>query len=94
MTTPQTTRSEIKTSKASMYLDRMCRHFAHKVEVERSESEACIKFSIGRCQLVAQSSCLLVTCFSPDPNQLAELKDVVKSHFDRFAQKDSLILHW
>lgn len=84
----------IKTQKASAYLIKLCRHFSHKVETKWDEASGEIQFSIGDCFLKADESALSVLCESPDDEQLEELMEVVKSHFDRFAIKDQLTISW
>lgn len=84
----------VETRDPAKYIARLCRHFSHKLETQCTDTQGRIEFSIGRCLLQAEPHGLSVLCESPDNEQLLELMEVIKAHFDRFAAKDSLVLHW
>ena len=84
----------ITTNQSSKYINRLCRHFSHKVDAEWEDDHGVIYFSIGRCGLSAEDAGLRIRCDAPDNEQLEELMEVVKSHFDRFAAQDGLELTW
>lgn len=84
----------VETRDPEKYISRLCRHFSHKLEVEWTDAQGRIEFSIGRCLLRVEPQGLGVLCEAPDNDQLLELMEVVKAHFDRFAEKDNVKLHW
>lgn len=84
----------VETRDPAKYISRLCRHFSHKLETEWTDAQGRIEFSIGRCLLHAEPHGLAVLCEAPDNDQLLELMDVVKAHFDRFAAKENLVLRW
>ncbi|ARU54634.1 2,4-dihydroxyhept-2-ene-1,7-dioic acid aldolase [Oleiphilus messinensis] len=84
----------VATSLPAKYINRMCRHFSHKVDAEWGDDRGVIVFSIGKCLLEVDEGGLRVQCDAPDDEQLEELMEVVKSHFDRFAAQDGLELTW
>lgn len=102
MTKPLEATVCISTPKATGYLNTLCRHFSHKVAVthnvrgeqEQAEGRGLIEFSIGQCELKSTANRLDIRCEAPDMDQLTELKEVIKSHFDRFAQKEALVISW
>ncbi|WP_157953689.1 DUF2218 domain-containing protein [Oceanimonas marisflavi] len=84
----------INTLEGSKYLRHLCKHFNHKVEARWTDNQGEIEFDIGRCTLAADSEALHIHCRAEDEIQLEELKDVIKSHFDRFARREHHVLHW
>jgi len=85
----------VATSRPGVYINRLCRHFAHKVNAKWDTESGYIIFSIGRCLLNTDLKGLQIRCEAPDDQQLQELMGVIKSHFDRFAVKeDQLQLQW
>ena len=86
--------ANIKTHDAERYLRMLCKHFAHKVPAESNESTGWIAFAMGRCELKADSNSLEVICFAENRSDLDEVAETMKSHFDRFAQKQQLQLLW
>ena len=45
--------AEITTERASIYLQQLCKHFAHKLAVEFTPEQGVIPFSMGTCRLEA-----------------------------------------
>ena len=43
--------AEITTERASIYLQQLCKHFAHRLAVEFTPEQGTIPFSIGTCRL-------------------------------------------
>ena len=86
--------ASVPTQAASLHLKKLCKHFQHKVEVRFTDTEGQIDFKIGRCDLVATPDALQVQCSAPTPDELADVMDTIKRHFDRFAEKEGLVLEW
>ncbi|OIN10442.1 DUF2218 domain-containing protein [Oceanisphaera psychrotolerans] len=84
----------INTGDGSKYLRHLCKHFNHKVEASWTDSEGEIHFDIGRCTLAANADTLSIHCCAEDEARLEELKEVIKSHFDRFARREHHVLDW
>ena len=76
------------------YPGRLCKHFAHKIPVSFDERQGRIEFDFGLTLLQAQDDGLRLTVQSPDQEQLDKLKQVVASHFERFAWREALDLDW
>lgn len=93
-TVMQTIETRICTERSTFYINLMSRHFSHKIDAQWDDNESHMPFSIGQCVLKNEGDKLHIACQASDVEQLTQLMDVIKSHFDRFAYKDSLILHW
>jgi len=50
--------ARITTEQASIYLQQLCKHFAHRLLVEFTPERGQITFSIGTCRLTADSGVL------------------------------------
>ena len=84
----------IKTQKASGYLQQLCKHFCHKIEVKFNGQAGWIEFAFGRAELRADESVLTMVANSQNPENLDKLKKVLASHLERFAFRESLKIKW
>lgn len=80
--------------KASRYLQRLCKHFGHKVEVEFDERKGHIALSMGACDLEAVDSDLMMRASAENVWGLARLEHVVESHLERFAFRKEPKITW
>jgi uncharacterized protein len=86
--------AEIATASASRYLQRLCKHFAHKLPVEFDPNAGKISFPIGDCDLAADGEKLSIDLTAPEAEQMPQLKDVVIRHLERFAFREELAVVW
>lgn len=86
--------ADIATGHASRYLQQLCKHFAHKVDVTFDEKAGSVRFSIGHCRLSAQDDLLRLSLDAPDAEALLQLQDVVERHLVRFAFREDLSIEW
>lgn len=91
MTSSTTT---IPTEHAGKYLQQLCKHFAHKLDVTFDEHAGSITFSIGQCRLKTEDGALRIDLTAPDTENLEQLKDVVIRHLVRFAFREELSPTW
>ena len=89
-----TATSHVPTTTPGRYIGRLCKHFAHKIPVSFDEQQGRIEFAFGVALLQAENDDLRLTVQSPDQEQLDTLKQVVASHFERFAWQEALSLDW
>lgn len=86
--------ARIDTDRASIYLQQLCKHFAHKLPVEFTPETGSIKFSIGTCRLEAKDRVLTLSAEAADDGNLAQLQSVVDRHLLRFAFRDPPKIEW
>ena len=86
--------ARITTERASIYLQQICKHFAHKLPVEFTPERGQITFSIGTCRLAADSGVLAPQAEAADDAQLEQLQGVVVKHLLRFAFRDPPAIVW
>jgi hypothetical protein len=94
-TTAQTT-ATITTANARRYLGQFCKHFAHKLPVEHTETSTTgqVTFAIGTVTLDATETTLRLSLTTPTPDQLPTLQDVVARHLIRFAFREPITIDW
>jgi uncharacterized protein len=86
--------AHLTTERASIYLQQLCKHFAHKLPVEFTPEAGRITFKIGTCRLAASDDELMLTAEAEDDGRLVELQDVVVRHLIRFAFRDPPTIVW
>ena len=84
----------IKTQKASGYLQQLCKHFSHKIEVKFDGQDGWIEFAFGRAELRADENVLTMVANSQNSENLDKLKKVLASRLERFAFRESLKIKW
>lgn len=84
------------TPKASQYLQQLCKHFAHKVEVEFDTHKGRVAFGSSVADLTASDDCLTISITlsedTPRPealsDALSDAHDVIDRHLARFAFRE------
>ncbi len=84
----------VSTATPARYIGRLCKHFAHKIPVSFDERQGRIEFPFGLALLTAEDDGLRLRVEAADPEQLGRLREVVASHFERFAWREALVLDW
>lgn len=89
----------VPTPNASRYIQQLCKHWSHNLEVAFTAEEGTITFPKDArgadypgdavVTLTAQDSVLDVRVKASAPEQLENLKGVVASHLDRFAFREA-----
>ncbi|CBV44037.1 DUF2218 domain-containing protein [Halomonas elongata] len=87
-------RAEIVTDSGEKLINRLCKHWSHKLEVEQEGDEGRITFDNGSCLLRAEEGKLKVAVESLDEEGLDRLEGVVASHLERMSGKESLDIIW
>ncbi|WP_330960570.1 DUF2218 domain-containing protein [Photobacterium sp. 53610] len=86
--------THIQTPDGSKYLRHLCKHFNHKVDAEWDERQGKVFFAMGTCEFRATESMLTVECQAASDEALEVVKEIVKTHFDRFARREAVELAW
>jgi hypothetical protein len=83
-----------KSDKASRYLQQLCKHFGHKVDVVFGQRQGRVTLPMGICDLEAADDNLVMRVSAENAEDLARLEQVVGSHLERFAFRDDPKLTW
>ncbi len=91
---PSTAKAEVRTDKASRYLQQLCKHFAHRCEVAFDAQSGSITLPLGVCSLEAGEGVLRLAVTAGDAAQRDQLEDVIARHLLRFAFREELEVVW
>ena len=87
-------RAEMVTPSAERLINRLCKHWAHKLKVEQSDQQATITFATGTCVMVAEANKLVVAIETLEEEHLDELEGVIERHLVRMAGDEELAIVW
>ncbi|WP_416408058.1 DUF2218 domain-containing protein [Agrobacterium rosae] len=83
-------KSELVTESGGKYLVQLFKHFAHKIEVNYSESHGECTFDFGTASLDAEPTGLKIAVTAPDEEKLERAKSVIENHLLRFAFRENV----
>lgn len=83
----------VKTDRASIYLQQLCKHFSHKVPVTFTSEAGDITLPFGSSTLRVEDGVLTLSVTGNDTD-LNKLEQFIGSHFARFAFRENLSLTW
>jgi hypothetical protein len=86
--------ARVETERASIYLQQLCKHFAHKRPVEFTPERGQIALGAGTCRLDAAEGVLTIRAEAADAEKLIQLQDVIARHLERFAFRSPVTLDW
>jgi hypothetical protein len=89
-----TSNAKITTERASGYLQQLCKHFGHKIEVQFDPQTGLIKLPFGQCNLNANHSVLDLTVTAETQSDLTKACRVIGSHLERFAFRENPKIAW
>ena len=84
-----TSTTAIPTEHASKYLQQLCKHWSHKLEVELGERSGIVRFPEAVATMSADDKALTVEVEADSDEVLERMKGVVSSHLDRFAFREA-----
>lgn len=79
----------VPTENGWKYVQQLCKHWAHKLEVELGEQKGTVKFSEATAIMTSDASALTVEIEAVSAEVLERMKGVVSSHLDRFAFREA-----
>ncbi len=77
-------------------LQRLCKHFSHKVNAHWDENQGRIDFAEGQCTLQVEQSVLHLHCRAPTNEWLAEIEQTMERHLPQMSSlpADAAPLNW
>ncbi|WP_333826381.1 DUF2218 domain-containing protein [Pararhodobacter sp.] len=83
-----TTTGFFATQNASRFLQQLCKHFAHKLEVTFDEHSGAFQLSESPVSLTADPAGLHVTLTAPGPREVIDARYVIDKHLVIFAWRE------
>lgn len=77
------------TPHASKYLQQLCKHFAHKIEVTFTPTNGSCHFEFGTAEMIAEKDLLTVKITLKDAAQIEQAHMVIDKHLERFAFRET-----
>ena len=84
----------IATANASRYLQQLCKHWGHRLEVEFDAARGRVNFGTAAVHFTAAADALTAVLAGPDAATLDRLEPVVAEHLRRFAFREPLQVAW
>jgi hypothetical protein len=82
------TQALVPTANGAKYLIQLCKHWAHKLQVELSERRGVVRFQTAIAVFDAADDTLQVT-LEAEPDEMARMQGVIATHLDRFAFREA-----
>jgi hypothetical protein len=82
-------KARVPTANAAKYLQQLCKHWSHKLDVDLSDRRGVVRFPSAVATMEASQDSLLVTIEADESETLERMKGVVASHLDRFAFREA-----
>ena len=79
----------VPTEDSWKYLQQLCKHWSHKLDVELGEKSGIVRFSEAVATMSADDKVLTVEIEAASAEVLERMKGVVSSHLDRFAFREA-----
>lgn len=90
-----TVTNTLTTQEASRIIKRLCKHWAHKLDVEYDDTQGRVKFSESNiCLLQAQENKLLIELTVDNEESQQQLAQVVIDHVKRMAKEPIVEAEW
>jgi uncharacterized protein len=86
--------AEIPISTPSRYMNRLAKHFEHRVGVQRDERSARVDFPDAPCTMLASDTHLSIRIEATDAEQAERLKEVVERHLRQVAAQETFDVTW
>ncbi|MFO1401483.1 MAG: DUF2218 domain-containing protein [Steroidobacteraceae bacterium] len=75
-------------------MNRLAKHFSHRLPVSRAEDHARIDFPEGTCQLRAEATVLRIDIESATAATLERYREVVARHLAQVTPDEVVAVHW
>ena len=84
----------VATPNGSKYLQQLCKHWSHRLEVEFDADRGRVAFQTSAVAFAATPHALTMTLSGPDAATLDRMEGVVVDHLNRFAFREELKVEW
>jgi uncharacterized protein len=82
-------KASVPTASANKYLQQLCKHWSHRLEVDLSERKGVVRFPAAVVTLESGEGALEVEIEGEASEEVERMKGVVANHLDRFAFREA-----
>jgi hypothetical protein len=82
-------KASVATANANKYLQQLCKHWSHRLEVDLTDRKGVVKFPAAVATFESDEDALLVKIEGEMSEEVERLKGVIASHLDRFAFREA-----
>jgi len=87
--------ARVPTTNGAKYVNQLCKHWSHKLEVDLSEGKGSVRFPSAFVEMKAGAESILVEISADNADEVDRMKGVVSRHLDRFAFREApLLFEW
>ncbi|MFS4439231.1 DUF2218 domain-containing protein [Paracoccaceae bacterium GXU_MW_L88] len=84
-----------ETAHAAKYLQQLAKHFAHKIEVELTDTRAAMTLADCEVELLADDTALTMSVTGMEPKDVINARYVIDKHLVTFAFREEFIgMNW
>ena len=84
----------VSSEHAGKYLQQLCKHFAHKVEVSYDQNEGQVHFPMGLCLMKLAADKLMFAIRADSEEAVKAAQSVIDVHLVKFAWREELTVEW
>lgn len=84
----------VPTTSGSRYINRLCKHWQHKLNVAHDAHQGRVEFDTGVCRLRAEPDALHLSLEAVDAEAREHLEHVVAVHLVRMASREDVDVAW
>jgi len=88
------TQSTVVTQHGQVYMKKLCRHWAHRCDVEVTDTSALIQLPFGPCQIDVDDESMKIEAQVSKQWPVAKVEKFIASHLIRMANRDEPEVNW
>ncbi len=79
----------VPTANGGKYVRQLCKHWAHKLEVELDGDRGVVRFPEATAVMEGRANAIRIELSAKDGETVERMKDVIERHLDRFAFREA-----
>ncbi len=87
-------RARVEADKADRYFSTLWKHFAHKVNVDATDTHARVHFPMGTCDIGLDGTAMTFLCEARSEEALGQVQMIIDNHVTRFKDLRGSEVHW
>lgn len=88
------TQSIVETLHGQVYMKKLCRHWAHRVEVKINDNDALVQLPFGSCRIEVDKETMTFDVAVSNASNVERAEKFVASHLTQMANRDEPQVVW